>query len=146
MSMKSSTGLVKGMLDSGSFKDMMNGMTLKVYAGTEPASADAAIGSATLLLTYSAEGAGYPLSWEDEAVGNVIQKNSGEVWSGVNVASGIASFCRFEMTSDTGTASTTEVRLQGDVGLAGKFLNLSSLSLTAGATQTLESFSIVFPM
>lgn len=146
MSMKPSTGLVKGMLDTSSFRDMMSGMKLKVYAGVEPPSADAAIGSAVLLLVISTNSSGDPLAWEANAVGNVIQKNSGDVWSGVNNASGIASFCRFERDSDTGSGSSSEVRLQGDVGVAGRFVNLSSVSLTAGATQTLDSFSIAFPL
>ncbi len=146
MGMKSSTGLIKGMLDTGSFASMMTGMKLKVYSGTEPATADAALGAAVLLLTVTVDGAGDPLTWEDEAVGNVIQKNSSEVWQGTNVATGIASFCRFELGSDTGNSSSTEVRLQGDVGVAGKFLNLSSVALTSGATQSIESFSIAFPL
>lgn len=146
MGMKASTGLVKGMLDTGSFKSMLNGMKLKVYSGTEPATADAALGAATLLLTVSVDGAGGALNWEDSAVGNVIQKNSSEVWQGTNVATGVASFCRFELGSDTGNSSSTEVRLQGEVGVAGKFLNLSSVALTSGATQAVESFSIAFPL
>ena len=146
MGMKVSTGLAKGMLDTGSFRSMMAGMRLKIYAGTEPASADADLGSATLLLTISTNGAGGALQWETNAVGNVLQKASADTWSGQAVATGIASFCRFQLDSDTGAGSSTEVRLQGDVGIAGRFVNLSSVSLTAGATQTLDSFSIVQPL
>lgn len=146
MGMKSSTGLIKGMLDSNSFNALMAGMKLKVYSGVEPVSADAGLGAAVLLVTYTLDDTGAAISWEAEAVGNVIQKNSAEVWKGTTVASGTASFCRFELGSDTGAASTNEIRLQGDVGVAGKFLNMSSVALTAGAVQTLESFAIAFPL
>lgn len=146
MTMKISTALAKAMLDTGSFKASLNGMKLKIYAGTEPASADAALGGATLLCTISDAGGAGALSWEASASGNTLQKLSSQVWSGVNAASGTAAFCRLELASDTGTASTTEVRVQGDVGIAGRFLNLSSTGLTSGATLTINSLAVTLPL
>lgn len=146
MTMMLSTALAKAMLDTGSFKASLNGMKLKIYSGTMPATADAALGGATLLCTISDASGDGALSWEAAASGNTIQKLSSQVWSGVNAASGTAAFCRFELASDTGTASTTEVRVQGDVGLTGKFLNLSSTGLTSGATLTINSFAITLPL
>lgn len=146
MAMKISTALAKAMLDTGSFKASLTGMKLKIYAGTEPATADAALGSATLLVTISDAGGAGALSFEASAVANTIQKLSSQVWSGINVATGTATFCRLELASDTGTASTTEVRVQGDVGIAGKFCNLSSVALTSGATQTVNSMAITLPL
>lgn len=145
MGMKISTGLAKAMLDTGSFKSSLSGMKLKIYSGTEPATADAALGAAVLLCTVSDAGGAGALSFEAAAVGNVLSKLSSQTWSGTNVASGTASFCRLELASDTGASSSSEVRVQGDVGVAGKFLNLSSISLTAAAVQTVDSLSVTMP-
>lgn len=145
MTMKISTGLANSMLDTASFSGSLSGMKLKIYSGTEPATADASLGAAVLLVTISDNGGAGALSFEAAAVGNVIEKLSSQTWSGTNVASGTASFCRLELASDTGAASTTEIRVQGDVGLAGKFLNLSSTSLTAAAVQVVDYLSITMP-
>ena len=145
MGMKISTGLAKAMLDTGSFKASLNGMKLKIYSGTEPASADASIGSAVLLCTISDAGGAGALSFEAAAVGNVLEKLSSQTWSGTNAASGTASFCRLVLASDTGATSSSEVRVQGDVGVAGKFLNLSSTTLTAAAVQVVDYLSVTMP-
>jgi hypothetical protein len=133
------------MLDTGSLKTNLTGMKLKIYSGTEPATADASIGAAVLLVTISDAGGAGALSFEAAAVGNVIEKLSSQTWSGTNAASGTASFCRLELAADTGAASSTEIRVQGDVGIAGKFLNLSSVSLTAAAVQVVDYLSITMP-
>ena len=146
MGMKISTALAKGLLDTGSLSDLLNGMTLKIYGGTEPISADAALGSATLLCEISLDDTGDPISFEAAAVQNVLQKNSSETWKGTVQNTGVATFCRMELGSDTGNASTSEVRIQGDVGIAGKFLNLSSTSLTASAEQVIANLAIAIPL
>ena len=146
MSMSISTALAKAILDTGSFRSALTGMKLKIYGGTVPDSADAALGSATLLSTITVDGAGTALSFEANAVGNTLQKNSSETWQGTNVATGTATFCRLELASDTGAASTTEVRLQGDVGVAGRFLNISSTLLTSGAVQSIDNLAIAMPL
>ncbi len=145
MGMKISTGLAKAMLDTGSLKTNLTGMKLKIYAGTEPATADSSLGSAVLLCTVSDAGGAGALSFEASAIANVISKSSSQTWSGTNAASGTASFCRLVLPSDTGGSSSTEVRVQGDVGVAGKFLNLSSVALTSGAVLTVDSLSITMP-
>lgn len=146
MGMKISTGLAKGLLDTGSLRSLLSGMTLKIYGGAEPISADAALGSATLLCEISLDDTGDPISFEAAAVQNVLQKNSSETWKGTVQNTGVATFCRMELGSDTGNASTSEVRIQGDVGIAGKFLNLSSTSLTASAEQVIANLAIAIPL
>src|SRR3990167_6223267 len=145
MGMKISTGLAKAMLDTGSFRTNLTGMKLKIYSGTEPATADASLGAAVLLVTISDAGGAGALTFEAAAVGNVIEKTAAQVWQGTNAASGTASFCRLELASDTGASSSTEVRVQGDVGVAGRFLNLSSVSLPAAAVQVVDFLSITMP-
>lgn len=146
MSMMISTALAKGLLDTGSLKDMLAGMKLKLYGGAVPVSADASLGAAVLLSTITVDGSGTALSFEDNAVGNVIQKNSSETWQGTNVATGTATFARLELDSDTGGTTTTEVRIQGDVAIAGKWVSISSTLLTAGAVQSIDSLNIAWPL
>ncbi len=145
MTIKTSTGLRNAMLDSESLKDALHLGTLKIYAGTVPANADAALGGATLLCTVSNASGGTGLTMEAAAVDGVLVKESSEVWSGVNAATGVATFYRFVAVGDDGTSSTTQARVQGTVGTAGADLNLSSTSLVSAATQTVDFYSIALP-
>ncbi|MNY26269.1 hypothetical protein D3C86_1601070 [compost metagenome] len=49
------------------------------------------------------------------------------------------------LSADDGTASTAAVRIQGTVGLAGADMNLSSVALVSGATQSLNFYSVAMP-
>lgn len=141
--MKISTGLRNHVLASGSLKSALDGGEIRIYAGAAPASADDAIGAATLLVTIKDAGAG--INFDSAAAAGVIEKDPSETWNGVNAASGTASFYRHVLAADTGALSTTALRMQGDCGVAGADLNLTSVSLTSGATQTIDFYSVAFP-
>lgn len=141
--MKISTGLRNAVLSTGSLKSALDGGEIRIYAGTEPASADDAIGGATLLVTIKNAGAG--INFDSAAAGGVLEKAPAEVWNGVNAASGTAVFYRHVLGADTGALSTTAVRMQGNCAVAGADLNLTSVSLTSGATQTIDFYSVAFP-
>lgn len=126
---------------------IMSGCVLMLYAGSRPADADASIGSATLLATYSVDDSGDSLVWESPVNGSV-SKPAGVVWSGVAVNSGTASFFRYQSSDDDGSASSTNVRIQGKVGLVtdqGSDLALSSLAVASGATLTIDAASATVP-
>jgi hypothetical protein len=145
MTLKASTGLRNKLLDTGSLKATLLLGFIKIYSGTAPADADAAIGGGnTLLCTISVASGGTGLSLDTAAAG-AIAKPTGVVWSGVNAASGTASFYRFVAVGDTAGASTTEARLQGSIAAVGADLNLSSVGLTAAATTTIDYFSYALP-
>ena len=78
-------------------------------------------------------------------MGATLSKAPAEVWSGVNAASGTATFYRHVAVGDDGTLSTSQARLQGTVGTAGAELNLSSVNLSNGATQTIDYYSVTQP-
>jgi hypothetical protein len=145
MAFQVSTALRNYMLDSGSFKAAMDLGFLKIYEGTVPADADAALDTAGLLCTLSVDGLGTGLTWEASAVSGVLSKTTSETWQGQNTDSGTATFFRFVQPADTGAASTTELRVQGTVGLVGAELNLSSVTLTIGAVQTVNHFNVALP-
>lgn len=143
MSIKTSTGLRNGMLVTGSFKSLMDSCTLKIYDGVEPATADAALNTNNLLVEI--KNAGAALTFEAAAASGVVSKTPAEVWASVILLSGTASFYRLEANGDTGGDSDTEIRYQGSVAVAGSDLNLSSIALTAGATQNIDHFSVALP-
>lgn len=143
MTIKLSTGMRNALLDGDSLKGTLALGFLKIYAGSEPTSADDALTGTTLLCTISVNSGGTGLSLGTAASG-AIQK-AAEVWSGTNAATGTASFYRFVTPSDTGVSSTTEERIQGSIGLAGADLNLTSVSLTSGLTQEIDYFAIALP-
>jgi len=145
MTLKASTGLRNKVLDTGSLKAALDGGKLNIYAGPVPATADDALGSATLLCAVTLNSTGAGINFDAAAVNGVLAKDPGQVWSGVNVASGTATFYRHVATGDTGVLSTTQARIQGEIGTAGKEINLSSVALVSGATQALDYYSVALP-
>lgn len=144
MAIKASLGLRNKMLDTNSFDALMNLGFIRIFTGAGPASADDAA-TGTLLVIISLNSTGTGISFATTASAGTIQKAAAEVWSGVNAATGTAGYYRFVAPGDTGAASSTEARIQGTVGTAGADLNLSSVALISGATQTIDFFSVAFP-
>jgi hypothetical protein len=145
MSIKISTGVRNHMLVTGSFKNAMDGGVLKIYAGTEPANADASIGSATLLCTVSNNSAGTGITFAAAASDGVLVKTASEVWSGAVTLGGVATFYRFVSLSDDGSLSTSAKRVQGVVGLVGVDLLVSTTTFVLGSTRIINSFTIGMP-
>jgi len=146
MSLKVSTGLRTQLLDTGSLKSVLDGGSIKIYSGTVPSTADAALDPAnTLLCTVTVASGSTGLSFDTAASAGVLSKPSLTVWSGVNAATGTASFYRHVASADDGAASTTQPRLQGAISTYGAELNLTSTTLTSGATQTIDYYSVAIP-
>ena len=144
MSIKVSTGLRDALLGTDNLKAIFDaGSEIRIYSGAVPADADAAIGGAVLLVTIKNGVSG--ITFDAAASGGVLAKNPAETWSGTNVASGAPSFYRHVLTADTGALSTTAPRYQGTVGIGGGDMNLTSTSLTSGATQTLDYHAVALP-
>ncbi|MNQ55872.1 hypothetical protein D3C85_699770 [compost metagenome] len=78
-------------------------------------------------------------------VDGTVEKDAAQVWQGTCAATGTAAFFRLALPADAGDLSTAAVRIQGTVGVAGKDLNISSVSLTAAAIQKVEFASITQP-
>jgi len=140
-----STGMRNHALATGSVAAALNGGCIRVYAGTIPADADAAIGSATLLRTYTVNGAGTGLNYEAAATAGALPKATAEVWRGTAVANGTASFWRFSSLADTGASSSSEKRIQGLVATAGASLNMSSIVVTSGTIGDIDFSNITLP-
>ena len=82
-----------------------------------------------------------------QLVAGAVEK-AGGVWSGVVAAGGTAGWFRlYANATDDGEADPDDEhpRIDGSVGTSGRDLNLTSVSLTAGATQTIDTFKITLP-
>jgi hypothetical protein len=145
MAFQVSTGLRDHMLDTGSFKTAMDDGFLNIYDGAVPASVEDSLASSNLLCQLTVSSGATRVTWEAVAINGIISKNSGEVWSGVNGNAGTATYFRFVQLADIGDVDPTALRVQGLVGLVGAELNLSSVALSIGATQTVNHFNVALP-
>jgi hypothetical protein len=149
MAIKVSTGLRNKMLlatanGGAPFGTAMNLGFIKLYGGTVPADADAAV-TGTLLCTISNNNTGTTgLTFAATAASGTITKTVAEVWSGTATA-GTVTHYRLVAAGDTGALSTTEARVQGLVSTAGADLNLSNTTLVGGAIQTVDYYSMALP-
>lgn len=139
-----STGLRNKLMDTGSLKSILAGGLIKIYSGTPPATADAAA-TGTLLCTVSNNSTGTGINFDTTAASGIISKAPGETWSGVNAASGTATYFRHVAAGDDGSASTTQARIQGVISTVAADMNLSSTALVSGATQTVDYYSVTIP-
>lgn len=141
-----STNLRNVMLASGSLKSEMDGAVIQIYAGVQPASADAALTVDNVLLcTVSLNGGATGGSLAAPALNGVIQKNPNEVWTGNVVVSGTATWFRMVKPADTNALSLTDSRIQGSIAVAGGDAYLASTSLVAGNPVSLSYFSLALP-
>ena len=146
MTTKISTGLAGYLLGTGSLRQAMASSFLRVYSGTAPATADAAIpAGAELLVEISLDGTGGGLSLATAPQGAIITKDTAQVWRGTAGKTGVATFFRWVTTGDNGEASASRLRIQGDVAVAGAELNFSSTAMTAGAIQKVDYFAVAMP-
>lgn len=145
MTLRISTGLANRLLDTGSMRSTMAAGNIKIYTGTEPANADAAA-TGTLLCTVTINSSGTGINFDTVAAAGVLAKTPSEIWSGVNAASGVAAYFRHVAAGDTAAISSTQPRLQGNVGVVGADLNLTSVTLTAAATQVIDFYTIAQPL
>ena len=145
MAIKMSTGLRNELLSGDSLKAIFDaGSEIRIYGGAVPASADAAIGAATLLVVIKKDGTD-GITFDTGAVNGVLQKNPSEVWEGDWLDDGTATFYRHVLTADDGSASSSAPRYQGSVGVVGADMNLTASTLTSGATQTLDYHAVALP-
>lgn len=145
MGLKASTGLRNAVLSDNPLRTVMAGGRINIYAGTEPATADDAVGGATLLCVISNNSTGTGINFDTAAVAGILSKAPAEVWSGINAATGTATWYRHVAVGDTGASSTTQPRIQGSINAAGGDMVLSNPALTSGATQTLDYYSVAWP-
>lgn len=140
---KTSTGLRNAVLGTSSLAAALSGGKIRIFSGAQPETADHAE-TGTLLCVISVNDTGTGVTFEAPSGGMMVKK-AAEVWSGTNLAGGVAAWYRHVGGSDTGVLSTSEPRIQGRIDIVGADLNLSSTSLTMGALQPIDYYVIVWP-
>lgn len=144
MAIKTSTGLRNAMLATGSAKAALDGGRINIYAGTPPASADDAVGGATLLCAITLNSTGTGILFDTAAVNGVLAKKPSETWSGAIASTGTAAWYRHVAAADDGTLSTTAPRIQGTVALIGADLNIDP-NFISGQTKVIEHYVVALP-
>lgn len=142
---KQSTGMRVSLAVTGSLKATLDGGLVRIYAGSVPANADAALGGATLLCEIGVGGDGTPVTFEAAAPLGVLKKSVSENWTGNNVAGGNPSFFRYVLAGDAGDASATAVRFQGTAGPLGSDMYIAELPLVNGQPLSFSLFELAFP-
>lgn len=142
---KLSTAVRVALAVGGSLKSTLDGGLVRIYSGSVPASADAAIGGATLLCEISAGGDGTPVTFEATAPLGVLKKSVSETWTGTNLADGTPTFFRYVLDGDGGSASSSAPRFQGSAGVLGSDMYISSLPLVTGQPLAFSVFELAVP-
>lgn len=136
--------------DNASFKDLFQDGIIRIFSGSQPADADTAESGTQLLEitesggTFTPGAAANGLEFGD-ASGGSISKAAAETWQGDASNTGTAGYFRFyDNDVDTG-AGTDKIRFDGAIATSGAELNLSSTSIVATATTTIDAFTITLP-
>jgi hypothetical protein len=119
------------------FKCKIDGLTLTLADGT---------GTTAITITQveaAARTSIYTLQFGAPAAG-IISKTS-DVWSGVGLVGGVATYGRLVLPTDDATLSTTQIRAQGLVATSGAEITMSNTTVTVGATSTVDAASITMP-
>lgn len=146
---KYSTGFKNAVLDNGSLKSEFENMTVKLYSGAIPATADAEETGDLLCVISGPAGANLELA--TLAVAGQIEKLSSQAWSGTGTSAAgadpgtAATHFRAETSSDDQSESTTLKRIQGTVGTTGGYdLQMSNANIIEGDTYTIDYFVMEF--
>ena len=140
-----STALAESIMGGSSIKTTMDLGFIDIYSGTVPADADESIGTATLLCRVSLNSTATGLTLLQD--GRLLRKPPADVWSGTNEATGTATFYRQVLTGDTGDLSTTDARIQGEVGLTNySEMTLTDTSFVSGSTFSLGGYVLEQPL
>lgn len=120
-------------------------------SGTAPNTFVVSATLTTITATYANMSGGVAavngLSFGSASAG-ALAKKTGEAWSGVNAATGVAGWFRFVgAVADSGLADSSEaqVRMDGAIATSGSQLNMSNTSLSSAATTTIDTWSVTLP-
>jgi hypothetical protein len=150
-------GTVVAVSKGFSLADIFRHGILKLYSGSQPATADAAAVGTLLLQVTEASGAFTAGSFANglrfgTPASAVLGKLSTQVWSGAGEAAAgaapgtaAASFRLYANATDAGSSSTTLPRIDGSVAVSGGDLNMSSVMIIDGSTYTIDTFNLTMP-
>ena len=157
MSWRLSAGLRNKLLGAasgqGSLKQILANGQIRIYTGSQPATAEEAeTGSLLCTITLASAEMTSGTATNGINLGNADNGTVGkaaEVWSGVNAATGTAGWFRWypnDFDAQMGAATAgNKIRIDGRCGTAASQMNLSSTSLVSGVTTTVDSVALTLP-
>jgi len=134
----------------GSLRGIFRNGVIRIYSGTQPVDANTSE-TGTLLcqitlgsgvFTPGAETNGLNFG---QTTSGTTHKATGEVWSGVNLATGTAGWFRIYDNARTTGTSTTGIRLDGACATSASQMNLTSTALTVDVTTTIDTVNLSMP-
>ena len=137
----------------GQLRDVMRNFVMREYSGSQPATADAAVGTATLLVEYTNNGGTFAhgaaangLNFDVSSAG-VITTAAAETPKGTGLANGTAGWIRLcANPADNGLLSTTLPRIDMSVGTtSGVDALVATTAIQLGKIYYLNSGSFTFP-
>lgn len=144
-----SSQIADALLATGSLKSLLDTGKIYIYSGPVPSTADEAVDVSCVLLDTITAAAGAGLTFDGAPVNGVLKKTAAETWSGVAGATGTASFWRFCVGTDNGSALSAagNYRVQGTVGTDASYdMVLTTAAITSGDTKTLNTFQLQLPL
>ena len=154
MAWRLSEGLKNALLGTSALKDILANGQIRIFTGSQPGTAEAAETGQLLCTITLASGAmvsGVATNGINLATpsGGAIAKAVTEVWSGQNAADGTAGWFRWypnDFDDQMGAATAGDkIRLDGAISTSGAQLNLSSTTLKAGITTTIDNVNLYLP-
>jgi hypothetical protein len=136
MAIRLSTGLRVAMLQSSGLYAVMNNGIIKIYTGSQPASADDAA-SGTLLATSNSFTIGFVHTAAMSKIACLLP-----ILCSVQHSGTAGWFRWYGDPSDSGGASTTKARVDGSIP---ENLKLSSVNITGSSLLTIDQFELIFP-
>ena len=133
-----------------SFKELFRAGVLEIYSGTRPSDANNAEAGDKLLritknsLEFTAGSETNGLTFDDASSGQ-LDMPDGEIWSGLGLMDGTASYFRFYANDYSNGANADAIRFDGSCGVGAGDLRLSSTAILEGGTVTLDSVLYTFP-
>lgn len=135
-----STGFRNALLDGTDVTNIFDSGELHIYSGSQPADADSTEGSGTILAKVVLPTTG---SFAASASSGSLAKAG--TWEDTSAdASGTAAWFRLYDSAITTGASTTAIRIDGDVTATsgGGDLELTTTSITSGDAITIDTFTL----
>lgn len=137
--LKLSTGFTAAIFGPQSFDQIFNGGSIRLYGGARPASANASADESQLIAIAQTV-SGLPLQYQ--VLNGMVSIPPGAAWQFQAVNPGTATWFRLLGASDSHSASLTDPRIDGDVGItsAPNDLTLQTQIFAAGTAVSLDSF------
>jgi hypothetical protein len=140
---------------SPDYTALSNGNVVTIYASVGAGTAANSLvvaATATTITTTAVNMSGGVASANgllfDNSVAGVLSKLSTQVWSGLNLAAGVAGWFRQHGALADGNALDSTglvLRIDGAIATSGSEMNLNSTSFAQGATTTLPTWSATVP-